>query len=78
MYICQRPDLLDGLVMELIVPWRVYRSQRLERQRLEIRAANRQKGQCDRKKDGNKRDGGREVGVYMLHNRTRNKSWEKG
>ena len=78
MYICQRPDLLDGLVMELIVPWRVYRSQRLERQRLEIRAANRQKGQCDRKKDGNKRDGGREVGVYMLHNRTWNKSWEKG
>ena len=69
---------MDGLVMELIVPWRVYRSQRLERQRLEIRAANRQKGQCDRKKDGNKRDGGREVGVYMLHNRTRNKSWEKG
>ena len=78
MYICQRPDLSDGLVMELIVPWRVYRSQRLESQRLEIRAANRQKGQCDRKKDGNKRDGGREVGVYMLHNRTRNKSWEKG
>ena len=39
LYSRQRPDLVNGAVMELLVPWKVYVSQRLGSQRLEIRAA---------------------------------------
>ena len=42
-YIFQRTDMGEGVVMALIVLWRVYVSQRLGRRRLYIQAAGGQK-----------------------------------